>query len=113
MDLLVRLIGASELRAKVISANIANQNTPGYKRRVVEFEEHLKGALLEPGGRTSEVEPSVLIDEETEARRPDGNNVLLEEEMNGLRENRLLAETYLAILRGHFNLLQAAITEGR
>ena len=36
--LLGRLLEAAELRARVISTNIANQNTPGYTRRVVDFD---------------------------------------------------------------------------
>ena len=112
MDLLVRLLRASELRAKVITSNIANQNTPGYTRRVVQFEELLKESIDKSDGRMSEVEPRLELDE-VSPPRPDGNNVSLEKEINGLRENRLLYETYSAILRGHFNLLQAAITEGR
>ena len=36
-DLLLRLMSASTLRARVLSDNIANQNVPGYKRRIVRF----------------------------------------------------------------------------
>ena len=54
-DLLVRMLGACELRARVVSANIANSNTPGYVRSVVRFEELLRKELLE-GGDPARVE---------------------------------------------------------
>ena len=110
-DLLVRMLGACELRARVVSANIANSNTPGYVRSVVRFEELLKQELLE-GGDLERVEPETLPDLETPAR-PDGNNVSLELELNAMRENRLLYETYSSILRSHFELLDTAISQSR
>ena len=110
--LLTRLIAAAGLRSQVTSANIANQNTPGYKRQVVKFEGMLQEAMQRGGSAAERLEPVVTEDTLTPAR-PDGNNVSLELEMNTARENRILMETYLTILESHFNLLQAAITETR
>lgn len=111
-DLLGRLLAASELRSRVITSNIANSNTPGFTRQVVRFEELLRGELRRGGSGAARVAPAVLPDTGTPAR-PDGNNVTLELELNGLRENRLLYETYASILRGHFAVLDAAISGGR
>lgn len=110
-DLLVRLLGACEQRARVVSANIANSNTPGYVRRIVRFEE-LLGDALRSGGDASAVAPEETRDLATPAR-PDGNNVSLELELNALRENRLLYEAYSSILRSQFALVESAITESR
>jgi flagellar basal-body rod protein FlgB len=107
-DLLVRMLGACELRARVVSANIANSNTPGYVRQVVRFEE-LLGTELARGGDAAQVAPAVAQDLEAPAR-PDGNNVSLELELNAMRENRLLYETYASILRSHFDLLESAVS---
>lgn len=110
-EILTRLLSASELRARVIAGNLANQNTPGYARRVVRFEDLLRRELTgAPGVRGAE--PVVEIDRATPAGA-DGNNVTLELELDALRENRLLYETYAAMLRGRMGLLEAAITEGR
>lgn len=108
---MVRLLGACELRARVVSANIANSNTPGYVRHVVRFEE-LLGKELRTGGDVGDVRPELLADLDTPSR-PDGNNVSLELELNAMRENRLLYEAYSSILRSHFALLESAISEGR
>lgn len=110
--LLERLLAASELRGKVIAANIANANTPGYVRREVHFEELVRDALRRGARASDGLEPEIVSDVVTPAR-PDGNNVSLELELNALRENRLLYETYASILEGHFELLRTAITEGR
>ncbi len=107
-ELLVSCLGACELRARVVSANIANSNTPGYTRSVVRFEELLREELASGTGGLETVAPEVVLDLEAPAR-PDGNNVSLELELNEMRENRLLYETYAAILRSHFGLLEAAL----
>ena len=44
INLLEKALAGSSLRHKVISDNIANINTPGYKRKEVSFEEELVAA---------------------------------------------------------------------
>lgn len=106
-DLIQRLMSASALRAKVIAGNISNQNTPGYQRKGVDFEDRLIRALQE-GSPVSEVEAEITVDTETEAG-PDGNNVVLELELNAARENRLLYEAYATILQGKLGLIEHSI----
>lgn len=47
-DLLGRLVEATEVRQRAISNNIANVNTPNYRRIDVEFEEQLAKELSSP-----------------------------------------------------------------
>jgi flagellar basal-body rod protein FlgB len=110
-SLLLRLMEAAELRARVVSANIANQNTPGYTRQDVDFESVLRAALSS-GSRVDALQPRIVEDTLSPAR-PDGNNVNLELELNALRENRLMFETYASILESRSNLKNIAVTEGR
>lgn len=63
-------LGATDLRSKAIAHNIANINTPGYKRRYVSFEETLNSA-------TPKIEEKV---DNSTSMRIDGNNVDLETE---------------------------------
>lgn len=110
--LLLRLMSASTLRGRVIANNIAQANTPGYKRQVVRFED-LVAQALQRGERSAErLSPSVTTDLFTPAR-PDGNNVSLELEMNASSENRLLFETYATILAGRMEMIRSAIMEDR
>jgi len=108
-DLLVRMLGACELRARVVAANIANSNTPGYTRQYVRFEE-LLGQALADGRKVDEILPQLLPDQEAPAR-PDGNNVSLELEFNAMRENRLMYEAYSSMLSSHFALLSSALND--
>jgi flagellar basal-body rod protein FlgB len=112
--LLGALMDAAALRARVLSANVANQNTPGYTRQVVRFEELLREAAGR-GRSASElarIAPQVQADQATPARA-DGNNVNLELEMSASRQNQLLYEMYLAIRTSRSELIRSAIESGR
>jgi len=75
-------LDAATLRHEVYSNNLANFNTPGYKRHDVSFENKLSAALAtsnQPYGisgtsAVSEVEASVMT-VNTTSTRTDGNNV--------------------------------------
>lgn len=111
-EMLSRLMSASTLRAKVLSENIANQNVPGYKRKIVRFEE-LLAEHFSTGARTlDEVTAKIEVDTATPASS-DGNNVSLEVEANAMRENALLYQLYAAILQTKYDMMDASIREGR
>ena len=65
-------LDATELRSRTIANNIANINTPNYKRRYVTFEESLKS-------EASNAKIEVKVDKDSIVRE-DGNNVDLENE---------------------------------
>jgi flagellar basal-body rod protein FlgB len=106
--LIARLMDAAALRHQVLSHNLANQNTPGFRRQTVRFETLLQEAGARGAGIAARVRPEIVEDALTPAG-PDGNNVHLELEHNAIRENELLYNTYAAILRANFDLLQSAI----
>ena len=96
-DLLMRLLDASSLRKDVLASNLSNQNTPGYRRQTVRFEELVEEALASGRGDPRGVRPMVETDTRTPARA-DGNNVNLELELGALGANRLAYESYLAMM---------------
>ena len=104
---LLKLMSATSLRGRTLAANIANQNTPGYQRREVRFEE-LLASRLERGRDPAGVAPEVAVDEAA-APRADGNTVHMEDEVVAMRQNRILYELYASILRGRTNLVRSAI----
>lgn len=112
VELLMRLMSASTQRARVIASNVANENTPGYSRQVLRFEDLLRDELARGSTDLGAIAPRIETDAVTPAR-PDGNNVNLELELGADRQNRLLFESYAAILQGHFDLLGVAIESGR
>ena len=109
--LLMRLLDASAKRRDVLLANLANTETPGFQRKTVRFEDLLQTALSR-GQDASAIEPRIEVDAQSPAR-DDGNNVNMELELNGLRENRLMYEAYTTILGTHFELMRSAIESGR
>jgi flagellar basal-body rod protein FlgB len=108
-DMLVRLMSASALRNEVLMHNLANENTPGFRRRLVLFEDQLREAMQRSPAEAARVQPTVIEDHVTPLG-PDDNNVTQELELNSMRENQLLYETYASILRSNFDILQTSIT---
>lgn len=110
--LLVNLMSASTQRYRVLTNNLTNQNTPGYVRQTVDFEDLLAQELEEQRPDLLSVTPQVKNDVVTPGS-PDGNNVNPELELNGLMQNRLQYELYSTLLAGRMELLRSAIQEGR
>ena len=107
---LSRLLDAAVLRQQVHTANLANQNTPGYKARAVAFEDTFNAALDEGGAeRAAEVEPTVTIPRSTPADA-DGNDVAVEHEVAALAKNQMLYNAYVQMARGKMRLINTALT---
>jgi flagellar basal-body rod protein FlgB len=92
----------------LVSANLANVDTPGYRTRDVAFQSELQRAANWPGLTTPGVRTVAGL-----IARPDGNDV------NADRETLLLAETQLQfrmgveLLRSEFRRTLMAINEGK
>lgn len=110
--LLSRLLSAASERSKVIAGNIANQNVPGFKRNVYQFESLLAKEMNSINPNLSSVQAEQTEDLVTQADA-NGNNVSMEDERNAMRENMLRYEMYAAIVKGRGQLLQAAINGDR
>ncbi len=86
------------LRHEVLSANIANVDTPGYRRKDIPFEKIMRAYLGEESLPLRRTRPRHLSLVSTEGKietiQPEDvgtpNNVSLEEEMSKLMENHLL-----------------------
>lgn len=82
-------LNAADLRGKTIANNIANVNTPGYKRKYVSFEETLNNI-------NSESKIEVKEDTSTSVRT-DGNNVDLENEKVNQAANTLMYNSLVSV----------------
>lgn len=119
-------LDAGALRQRVIADNIANINTPNFKKSTVEFESLLKKALgrapvelvtTHPrhfGGRPvlAELQPEVRVNGAT-SMRADGNNVDIDEEMVNLSANGIKYQAAARELSERYSLLSLVITGGR
>ncbi|WP_020468459.1 flagellar basal body rod protein FlgB [Zavarzinella formosa] len=107
IDLLTRVMDTAALRHKVIANNVANVNTPGFKRLGVEFEQTLSKAI-EAGTPVTSVSPTIVTDDTT-AERVDGNTVDIDREMQQLSMNSLLYTAASQILANQLAQLRSAI----
>jgi len=126
MGILEKSLNASWLKNEAISNNIANVNTPNYKREEVKFDtilnESMAGLSVE-GKLTNRKhipinnpqflgQPGVVRDYNSKARK-DGNNVNIDVEMANLAKNSLYYNTLSQRLTGYFNKLKLVIKDGR
>ena len=108
---------ASQKRHEVLSNNIANWDTPNYKRQDVNFESVLNGAIhngdtLDEAVRNIELNTlnaNVYTDNSSLSYRLDGNNVDIETENAYLAENQIRYYTLLDSISQEFSRLQSVI----
>ncbi len=110
-DLVVQrgLEGAS-LRQEVLSNNLANANTPGFRRSDVNFESTLAAALgsPDPGANLENVSFAPQVDTMS-AVQADGNNVNMDTEMSSLTSNAVEYQTLAEIEKTRVATLSSAI----
>ncbi|MBP9021686.1 MAG: flagellar basal body rod protein FlgB [Spirochaetes bacterium] len=128
--LLERALDAESVRRKVISNNVANVDTPHFKRSEVNFESELKRAIDQnrelaendyPGAVTDEkhipfiqmrdvkgVGSRINLDYSTSIRN-DGNNVDIEKEMVDAAKNLMRYNAFITSLNQNFKVLKMAM----
>jgi flagellar basal-body rod protein FlgB len=114
---LSKSLDAQAARQKVIANNIANVETPGYKRQYVSFEEELRLVLERKNGHDvreglGSLAPSVLMDSVSPSR-PDGNNVNIDAEIADLAKASLKYKAAATLLEDKIGMLRSAIKEGK
>ncbi|GAE88954.1 flagellar basal body rod protein FlgB [Acetivibrio straminisolvens] len=125
-NVLEKSLDAALLRNEAISQNIANVDTPGYKRKTVAFEEYLnnargsiKGIRTRPehipvGARdVMDVDIKVSEDKSAVSMRLDENNVDIEDEMAQMAKNTIKYYLITQRISGDFNKIKSVIKEGR
>lgn len=105
-ELMQRAMSAATLRQKLLASNVANADTPGYKR----FDLALRQAIEATPDRT--LDQSVYRETGT-SLRADGNNVDIEQEMASVAENSLYFESLSSSLGKQMATLRYLISEGR
>jgi flagellar basal-body rod protein FlgB len=112
VDLLEAGMRAEHLRQKTIASNIANIETPGYRRFDVKFQELLKKALASGGSpEIGDIEPEVYQPESTPIKS-NGNDVNLEAEVGNLVKNSLRYTAYTRLMRKKFDQIETALRMG-
>jgi len=128
-DYLSRGMSAANLRQEVISNNIANVNTPHFKRSAVNFEDLLAQELhLDDDGRRLDIVRThdrhlpipihgkvnaVIEEDQTTTMRVDDNNVDIDIEMAALSKNQLYYNAMATQLGGFMTRMKNVITSGQ
>lgn len=110
LALLERFLDVNAMRQTIVTTNVANVDTPGYRTRDVDFRGELARALKgEDVGLTS----PFVVPVRGLVARPDGNNVSADREGMLLAEVQLQFKTATSILRARFAQISTAIREGQ
>ncbi len=111
--LIEKSLDATWLRNEAISQNIANVDTPGYKRKEVDFEELLDKSIKNSKEKVDKIDIEVKEDYATSSVRIDGNNVDIEREMALMVKNNLKYNLLVQRISGKFNTMKSVIRGGR
>ncbi len=98
------LMRRSQAAHGVVSANIANVNTPNYRAQEVQFDQTLAEAIRSGNDSINTVDVAGLMD------RQDGNNVDIDRELAQLTKTELEYQTYTQIIASQLGMYRTAIT---
>lgn len=130
-DKTLRALAASaqmrQLKQGVLSSNIANAETPGYKAKKIDFEGELARALKnegmaklassEPGhfsvgeSELNHLQPEIYDNPEVEVSN-DGNTVDLQREMSEMLENNIMYRAATQLINKKLATLKYAANDG-
>jgi flagellar basal-body rod protein FlgB len=125
--ILEKALDASWMKNEVISNNIANVNTPGFKKSSVRFEDQMASAtsefqlgsiqkdskFLPIGNDSRSISSPEIVQESFTSVRKDGNNVDVDVEMAELAKNTIKFNAIISQISRQFNNIRNAINEGR
>ena len=127
IQVLTKTLDTASLRQQVIANNVANLNTPGFKKSNVSFETSLREALetgnhlkmlttdprhLSAEATLKEIKPEVIANP-APSQRPDGNNVDIVEEIINLTMNNFNYQASAQLLSGKLAGLRYVVNDGR
>ncbi len=126
VNLVGKVMNMQLQRQNVVMSNVANVKTPGYKPRVLEFEDQLQAALnLDSKGKLSRTHErhipagfdangfSAEWDEELKPRIVHGEDrVNLDKEMSLMAKTSLQYNAMSTVIKSNFDGLRNIITEG-
>ena len=106
-----KLLDVTLMRQEALTSNIANIETPGYKR--VDIQADFSAAFaeaLKSGGVRGVKMPEVTQDIAARSQRKDGNNVVLDEELMQMGKNVVEYEALTDFVSGSLRQLRVAIS---
>ncbi|HVM59871.1 MAG TPA: flagellar basal body rod protein FlgB [Verrucomicrobiae bacterium] len=108
-----KMMDATTLRHEAIASNLANVDTPNYKRLDVDssFSSELSRALASANAdQLDGLQPKLSVDTHAIAQSRDGNTVNLEAELVNLQQNTVAYAVETQVVNYDLTHLQTAIT---
>jgi flagellar basal-body rod protein FlgB len=108
-----KMLDATVLRHEAIASNLANLETPNYKRLDVSpsFESQLQQAIgSQDPQQIAATQPQLAVDTQAVSGRSDGNTVLLETEMMKLNQNMVEHTLETQLVSNSLQKMRLAIT---
>ena len=128
LQALTTALNFREMRQELISSNVANANTPGYKAKKLDFEEALARALDVDGqmkmnatdgrhynvgsGGFNNLEPEIY-DNPNGVVSENGNTVDVEAEMARMAENKLMYDALVQLINKKMGIMKYAINSDK
>jgi flagellar basal-body rod protein FlgB len=100
------IMDVASFRQKILTSNIANADTPGYKAKDISFQSELDKAVSGQKGNYAVFEPVPTM------ITRDGNTVSIDSEMTKVAENHLLYSSAAQILSMKFRMMKDVAKAG-
>ena len=110
VDLLEVGMKAERLRQQTIASNIANIETPGYRRLDIKFDELLAKALKSSDPAKVDAIEAEIYQPQNTLVRSNGNDVNMEAEVGNLVKNSLRYTAYVRLMQKRFTQIEMAIS---
>ena len=105
------LMDVAVMRQEILSSNLGNIETPGYKRMEISKDfGKVFAKAMKAGKPAATGMPGVNVDVTSPAQRKDGNNVVLQDELLAMGKNGAEYETLVDFVSGSMRTLKQAIT---
>jgi flagellar basal-body rod protein FlgB len=117
MDMVNLIEKALNIRSsyhKVISGNIANVETPGYKEKDVDFRKEIGKAMYSGANGVAGSGVEVTENPDNDGLSSiDGNTVNVENQIVKLTENQIMFQSLVQVAAKRFSIMKFLISEGR
>jgi flagellar basal-body rod protein FlgB len=108
---LERAISGASMRQSVLANNLANAETPGFRRMDVDFHDSLAQAMKSTDAAAIE-STSFTPRQDTQTMRADGNGVDIDTESAAMAKNGLEYEALVSVAKARIQITQSAMGVG-
>jgi flagellar basal-body rod protein FlgB len=103
---LERAIQGAAMRQSALASNVANANTPGYRRQDVDFHDALRAAFAAGDPQNASFTPQT---DSSAVMQADGNGVDIDVENADIAKNGLEYESLVTVARARLDILKYAM----